>query len=114
MKFRFDCVFYYVSDLPRAIHFYTDVLGFRLVSQDQVARFDVDGVLFELVPAPDPNQVKTGSGMCLEVEDMPQAVAHLESEGIHPATPEIKQGGILSWFQDPDGNFIFLWQYTGR
>jgi hypothetical protein len=32
--FRFDCVFYYVSDLDRAIAFYTNALGFRLSSRD--------------------------------------------------------------------------------
>jgi hypothetical protein len=34
--FRFDCVFYYVSDLDRAIRFYTTVLGFELSSRDVV------------------------------------------------------------------------------
>lgn len=49
--FRFDCVFYYVSELDRAIAFYTAVLGFELASRDAVARFRIDGVLFELVPS---------------------------------------------------------------
>ena len=53
MKFNFDCVAYYVSDMERAIRFYREVLGFRFVSRDDVARFDIDGVLFEIVPAPD-------------------------------------------------------------
>lgn len=44
MKLKFDCVFYYVSDLERSIRFYTDVLGFKLSSRDFVARFFVDGV----------------------------------------------------------------------
>ena len=48
--FRFDCIFYYVRDLDRAIAFYATVLGFRLSSRDAVARFNVDGVRFELVP----------------------------------------------------------------
>lgn len=52
--FRFDCVFYYVTDLDRAILFYTTVLELRLFSRDTVARFRVDGVLFELVPTSDP------------------------------------------------------------
>jgi len=36
MKFHFDCIFYYVSDLERSIRFYQDVLGFKLVSLDAV------------------------------------------------------------------------------
>lgn len=41
MKFDFDAVFYYLSDLERAIKFYTNVLGFELQSKDYVARFQV-------------------------------------------------------------------------
>jgi len=51
MKIQFDCVFYFVSDLDRSVRFYSDVLGLRLKSRDAVARFNVDGVLFELVPS---------------------------------------------------------------
>jgi catechol 2,3-dioxygenase-like lactoylglutathione lyase family enzyme len=29
MKYKFDAVFYYVSDLERSIRFYVDVLGTR-------------------------------------------------------------------------------------
>jgi len=50
MRFRFDCVFYYVTDIDRAVSFYTDMLGLKLISRDVVARFDIDGVLFEVVP----------------------------------------------------------------
>ncbi len=50
MTLHFDCVFYYVSDVDRAILFYRDVWGFKLVSQAIVARFDIDAVLFEIVP----------------------------------------------------------------
>jgi catechol 2,3-dioxygenase-like lactoylglutathione lyase family enzyme len=114
MKFKFDAVFYYVSDLPRSIRFYADVLGLRLVSHDAVARFDLDGVLFELVPTNDRAQLKAVAGLCLEVDDMSEAVASLRSKGVQTAVPETKDGGILSSFKDPDGNQISLWQYTGR
>jgi catechol 2,3-dioxygenase-like lactoylglutathione lyase family enzyme len=46
MPLHFDCVFYYVSEMGRAIHFSRDVLGLRFVSRDVAARFDLDGVLF--------------------------------------------------------------------
>lgn len=114
MSLSFDCVFYYVSDLSRSIRFYRDLLGFRLVSQDAVARFDVNGVLFELVPTADPSRLGTPSGLALKVDDMEAAVAELGSRGINAATPESKEGGILSFFEDPDGNTICLWQYVRR
>jgi len=61
MKYHFDCVFYYVTDMERAISFFTDILGLKLISRDVVARFDIDGVLFELVPALDKTKLH-GSG----------------------------------------------------
>ena len=53
LKLSFDAVFYYARDMERSIAFYRDVLGLPLVSRDFVARFDIDGVLFEIVPVPD-------------------------------------------------------------
>ena len=50
MKAKFDCVFYYVSDVERSVRFYRDVLGVEVSSRDFVARFHLDGVLFEMSP----------------------------------------------------------------
>jgi len=61
MKCHFDCVFYYVTDMNRAISFYSDILGLKLTSRDIVARFDIDGVLFEIVPALNHNKLQ-GNG----------------------------------------------------
>ena len=47
-EFKFDAVYYHVSDMEKSIAFYRDILGFRLASRDYVARFDLDGVLFDL------------------------------------------------------------------
>jgi catechol 2,3-dioxygenase-like lactoylglutathione lyase family enzyme len=113
-KFHFDCVFYYVSDLERGISFYSDVLGLRLISKDVIARFDIDGVLFELVPDQYMRKPR-GDGnarLCLKVDDIDQAVEHLKTK----ETPirEIKkvENGTLALFEDPDGNELCLWQYA--
>ena len=99
--------------MKRAISFYSDVLGLRLISRDVVARFDVDGVLFELVPAPDERKLR-GDGnarLCLKVEDINQAVKHLKSKGTDANEIQKVENGKLSSFEDPDGNEIYLWQY---
>ncbi len=111
--FHFDAVFYYVSDLDRSIRFYRDILGFKLVSRDDVARFDIDGVLFELVPAPD-TKALDGHGnarLCLRVPDVAQALNDLRDKGVSIRLPENKSTGILGRFSDPDGNEICLWEY---
>ena len=108
MNYRFDCVFYYVSDLEAAVHFYQDVLGLKLVSTDAVARFDLGGVLFELVPG---KVGKDGNArLCLCVDDINGARSDLEGKGVQVS--EDKGNGKLAFFRDPDGNQIALWQYT--
>jgi catechol 2,3-dioxygenase-like lactoylglutathione lyase family enzyme len=113
MTFHFDSVFYYVADLDRSIRFYRDTLGFPLRSRDVVARFDVDGVLFEIVPSAGP-RVFGGEGnarFCLRVENMEEALGELKMKGVATTAAEDKDNGVLSSFHDPDGNEICLWQY---
>jgi catechol 2,3-dioxygenase-like lactoylglutathione lyase family enzyme len=114
VKLSFDAVFYYVRDLDRSIAFYREKLGLPLVSRDFVARFDVDGVLFELVPAPR-NQAVAGPGnarLCLQVKEMKGAVTQLKSHGVEISDIKTEPGGLLAFFKDPDGNELCLWQYT--
>ena len=47
--------------MEASIAFYRDTLGLSLLSQDYVARFDLDGVLIELVRVP-PGSVVPGNG----------------------------------------------------
>lgn len=112
MRFHFDCIFYYVADLDRGIHFYRDVLGFKLLSRDLVARFDVDGVLFEIVPSPHRGKVaQNGNGrLCLRVENVAEGLRELSAKGVRVNPAEDKGTDVLGTFQDPDGNEICLWQ----
>ncbi len=112
LKFKFDAVYYHVSDMEKSIAFYRDILGFRPVSRDYVARFDVDGVLFELVPNP-PGNALTGSGnarLSLGVADIRQAARELGIKGVTTTPVKEEPGGLLSFFKDPDGNELCLWQ----
>ncbi len=113
VKFHFDCVFYYVSDLERSICFYRDILGFELVSRDVVARFDLDGVLFELVPTPERSKLARGGNarLCLRVRNIGQALNELNGKGIQVEPVQPKSNGVLGVFKDPDGNELCVWQY---
>jgi len=114
MKAKFDCVFYYVSDLERSVRFYRDVLGVEVSSRDFVARFHLDGVLFEIVPTTEATKLQ-GSGnarLCLEVADMTAALRDLEEKDISTQAAHPETGGLLASFFDPDGNEICLWQPT--
>ncbi len=56
----------YVSDLDRSISFYQEVVGLRLASRDTIARFDIDGAMFECVPAPSQARSKR-TGECVSL-----------------------------------------------
>ena len=111
--YHFDCVFYYVSEMERAIRFYRDILGLKFVSRDVVARFDIDGVLFELVPAAGRSKLQDSGNarLCLRVENMEEALQDLRARGVPTGPAENKGAGALAFLQDPDGNEICLWQY---
>lgn len=112
--FRFDCVFYYVSDLDRAIAFYTTILGLQLVSRDVVARFRIGGVLFELVPTTEPD-VLSGNGnarLTLAVDKIEAAAQRLRTKGVSVSEVRQVSNGRLASLKDPDGNELVLWQHT--
>jgi catechol 2,3-dioxygenase-like lactoylglutathione lyase family enzyme len=113
VKYNFDCVFYYVSDLEKAISFYARVLGLKLVSRDVVARFAIDGVLLELVPAPHAatRRGNANARLCLRVDNIHQALEEFQSKGISASKVVDKNQGFLASVEDPDGNEICLWQY---
>jgi catechol 2,3-dioxygenase-like lactoylglutathione lyase family enzyme len=113
LKLAFDAVFYYVTDMEDAIAFYRDTLGLQMVSRDYVARFDVDGVLLELVPLP-PGCVVPGNGnarLCFEVDNLGETVQQLRARGIQASDIKDKKDGKLAFFRDPDGNELSLWEY---
>ncbi|MGZ4787286.1 MAG: VOC family protein [Terriglobales bacterium] len=114
LKLTFDAVYYHVSDIEKSIAFYRDTLGFPLKSRDYVARFDLDGVLFELVPNP-PGNALPGAGnarLSLGVKDIQQATRALQARGVDTTPVREEPGGFLSYFKDPDGNELCLWQNT--
>lgn len=113
LELSFDAIFYYVTNIEESIAFYRDTLGIPMVSHDYVARFELDGVLVELVPLP-PGSVVTGSGnarLCFAVSDLKQTLEHLHARGVETSGIKHKKGGKIAFFHDPDGNELSLWEY---
>jgi len=114
LKLSFDTIFYYVTDMEASINFYRQTLGLPLVSQDYVARFDLDGVLIELVPLP-PGSVVPGSGnarLCFSVANLQETVEQMRARGISTSKIKEQKDGRLAFFRDPDGNELCLWEYA--
>lgn len=113
---KLDCVFYYVTNLDRAVEFYRRTLGLTLVSSDFVARFRVDGLLFELVPTADSSRC-SGAGnarLTFEVSNIQEEVELLRRKGVAVGEIESVANGLLAPFADSEGNQLMLWQYSCR
>ena len=73
-----------VRDLESALGFYRDTLGLPLVSEDFVARFDLDGVRIELVPTPSGavNSGNANARICFSVNNLEETLELLHARGV--------------------------------
>jgi catechol 2,3-dioxygenase-like lactoylglutathione lyase family enzyme len=115
-----------VFDMPRALAFYRDVLGFNLVAQAPPGDdfdwglLERDGVRLMLntayekpnrPPSPDSARVAAHADTCLFLEcpDVDGAYAHLCSLGLAPEPPRVAPYGMKQLsLCDPDGYGICL------
>ena len=106
-----------VRDLERAVNFYRDVLGFKLIFSEpkfHFARFDVGGMSFSLAASDTdghggtPGDRHTGIGIA--VDDVDAAYEELKAKGVVFTMAPAKQpwGGYMGLFADPDGNEFYL------
>ena len=112
----------FVSQMDRAVSFYTDTLGFDLVhrSGDHWASVDAgDGLMLGLHPVSGhrPKPGTTGSiSLGFNVNSpIDEVVATLQSRGVQFRGPiqDDADGGIrLAFFGDPDGNDLYLCEVT--
>ena len=117
-----------VFDMPVAIHFYRDILGFELVTTSRPgdhfdwALLSLNGVGLMLntayeqdnrPPVPDPARVAAHSDTCLffGLKDLDGAYRHLRAHGVDVKEPAIAPYGMKQLgVQDPDGyNLCFQW-----
>ncbi|HMF53798.1 MAG TPA: VOC family protein [Edaphobacter sp.] len=109
-------VAYYVSDLPKALIFWHDLLGFdvpySLKNADggiQVAFVKInDREHIELVNAPPPNPPNRMSHLCFSVDNIEQMRAYLLSQGYEvPAIQgKTRTGDYAFTIKDPDGTRV--------
>ena len=108
-----------VSDIDRAMAWYTDVLGFEtLYKVDEMAwgevRTEVAGVNVGLSQVESP-AVGAGPVPTFGVESVDNARAQLESRGVRFDGETREYPGMvrLATFYDPDGNTLMLYQSLG-
>lgn len=115
-----------VTTNPEATHhFYTELLGFRLVSDDDYAlAFDTGDALLRVGKAQSFTPAH-GTVLGWEVPDIHTAVTDLRAKGIvferFRSMPADEHGIFLfpnadkvAWFKDPEGNLLSLSQHAHR
>jgi catechol 2,3-dioxygenase-like lactoylglutathione lyase family enzyme len=115
---RLDLVFYWVSDMERAVSFYRDILGLRLTRQDSAtwAEFDAGGRRFALHSAGDGQPVGGGGATAVfAVGDLNQAKAELSARGVtFTHEGDVEGYARFASFLDPDGNSVQIIEYSRR
>lgn len=119
-----------VFDMPAAIHFYRDVLGFELVTTSPGDHFGwallrLNGVELmlntaydndERPPAPDPARVAghADTALFFGCADLDGAYSHLRAHGLNVKEPVTRVYGMRQLnVIDPDGyNLCFQWPAT--
>jgi catechol 2,3-dioxygenase-like lactoylglutathione lyase family enzyme len=113
---RLDLVFYWVSDLQRAVTFYRDVLGLKLLRQDSAtwAEFDAGGHRFALHSVGDGQPVSgVGATAVFAVGDLERAKAELRGRGVEfQHEGDVEGYARFASFVDPDGNSVQLIEYA--
>ena len=108
----------FVSNMDRAVQFYTQVLGLRLTNRfgDHWATVDAGkGLTIGLHPAspkyPAPG-TKGGMMLGMEVDGaIDQVVATLVKKGVQFKDSVVRsEAGNFVHLEDPDGNEIYLWE----
>jgi predicted enzyme related to lactoylglutathione lyase len=113
---RLDLVFYWVSDMDRAVSFYRDVLGLKLLRQENAtwAEFDAGGRRLALHSAGEGQPVGGGGATAVfAVKDLNRAKAELSSRGVTFAHEGDVEGyARFASFLDPEGNTVQLIEYA--
>ena len=108
----------YVSNMDRAVEFYTQTLGLRLTFRagNEWAGIDAgDGMQLGLHPASDQGPRPGTNGATIVgfsiTQPIDDVVASLDQKGVQLTRPIIDDadGSIrLAYFRDPDGNDLYL------
>ncbi len=111
-----DHVYYWVSDMERAVRFYREVLGLSLRSQegDNWAVFDAGGRQFALHRLVEGHPTAPGGATAVfAVDDLDRARTVLSERGVQFGHEGDVEGyARFASFQDPDGNTVQLIEYA--
>jgi catechol 2,3-dioxygenase-like lactoylglutathione lyase family enzyme len=104
-------VFFYVSDMERAIAFYEGLLGLRLLERgDEWSALDCGGVRVGLHRSDAAPSGASGAVVSFRVADAAAAVERLRAAGANVGDVHEEPFGLLVHLEDPDGHALRLVQ----
>ena len=110
-----------VHDLDRAVAFYRDQLGMKLLfTVPGLAFFDCDGIRLMLSPPSSPEFDHPGSIIYFKVDDIQQAYATLSERGIdfvEKPNAVADMGTYDLWigaFRDPENNYLAIMSHVPK
>ncbi|MGI0079315.1 MAG: VOC family protein [Nitrososphaerales archaeon] len=117
-------IWLYCKNIDESKHFYKDVVGLKLIDEeDGTLHFDLGNIRLSLLPKPEVKGQKTetkitpSDHLVFLVESSIEAVQDdLVKRGAKMRTKKIIEDslGKTTWFSDPDGHLIYLWQPPRR
>jgi len=110
-------IHYCTENLERALKFYRDVLGFKLlVHNEEWVEFEVGGQRLALrqvdsMPSNPEGSHPNGATIWLEARPIEKTITFLKENNINIINQlEVYSYGKTAAFKDPDGNFIGLYE----
>lgn len=100
------------TDMDRAVEFYKDLLGFKLLfKRDDWSEFDIGGQRLALCKVDSLHQNRTSAGVSFMAQPIEQMIESLSGKGV-PFIEKLQvyPYGKLVHFQDPDGNILGLYE----
>ena len=103
---------YPTTDMDRAVEFYKDSLGFKLLfKREDWSEFDIAGQRLALRKVDTIRRGKTIPGVSFMAQPIEQAIDTLSRNGVSFVEDlKVYPYGKLAYFQDPDGNILGLYE----
>jgi len=112
--FKSGTVSVVVDDFKRAVQFYVETLGMKMQHQVEghLAVVELPGLTISLLCPREQQESPQGKSgrmsLGLEVENLESAVEKLASKGVQIHHSMEEQATRLAFFNDPDGNSLYL------
>lgn len=104
----------FVSDMDRAVHFYTKMLGLKLTQRfgNHWAGLEIGKLAIGLHPASSQNPAGRNGSITVGLElegEIDEAVARLKQHGVRLRGEIARdEAGKSIHFEDPDGNLLYM------